>query len=145
MVVVQKQQHRGGMRRKRAAVAGKGSCGAGWVVVVSQALLLLTPTCAFQLQPPISPPSTNVNHSGCDLARRAAAHSSSSNIACPATAATVARARRAVTALGAAGADDGDESFAEDKRYRRKPKGANLRRDAAGLPSEKVYAPRQSA
>ena len=49
-----------------------------------------------------------------------------------------------MTALSAAGSDD-DESFAEDKRYRRKPKGANLRRDAAGLPAEKVYAPRQSA
>eukprot|EP00903_Cladosiphon_okamuranus_P017960 g16524.t1 len=50
-----------------------------------------------------------------------------------------------MTALGAARADDDDETFAEDKRYRRKPRGANLRRDAAGLPSEKVYAPRQSA
>lgn len=56
---------------------------------------------------------------------------------------TVAVAARGAAAGGAGAADD--ESFAEDKRYRRKPKGANLRRDAAGLPSEKVYAPRQSA
>lgn len=52
--------------------------------------------------------------------------------------------RRMRTVIVAAAAAD-DDSFAEDKRYRRKPKGANLKRDGAGLPSEKVYAPRQSA
>lgn len=144
MVVVHEHE-RGGMRRKRTTETRRRSgYGAGWMVVVSQALLLLTPTCAFQLRPPVSPPSSNVNHRGCDLSGRGTTPSSGS-VGCSAAAGALAGGGRATTALGAAGGDDGDESFAEDKRYRRKPKGANLRRDAAGLPAEKVYAPRQSA
>ena len=43
------------------------------------------------------------------------------------------------------GGGEGDDGFAADKRYRRKPRGDSLVRDSVGLPVEKVYAPRQRA
>lgn len=125
------------LRRKRPFLASRRT---GLAVVVSQALVLLTRGCAFQLQPPISPPSAKLNH-GCGSARRAPGPGRG-RVVCPTT--TSAENRRATTAI-AAGADGGEDSFAEDQRYRRKPKGSNLRRDEGGLPTEKVYAPRQSA
>lgn len=135
------QQAGGKMKRRGTALTvHSGSSSAGWIVIAARALLLLTGSGAFQLQP-ISPPGDAAapfkaynSHNGCCLARR------------PTSA--VARAHRTVIGSASrapAAGKDGEESFAEDKRYRRKPKGANLRRDAAGLPSEKVYAPRQSA
>ncbi|CAM9642113.1 unnamed protein product [Scytosiphon promiscuus] len=132
--------------KRKSNVLTVGNGGAGWIMIAARALLLLTGSGAFQLQPPISAPSdavpfkVNNIHKSCDLVRRTPPTAA-------ATAAAAARAHRTTirsAARGPAG-KDGEESFAEDKRYRRKPKGANLRRDASGLPSEKVYAPRQSA
>lgn len=135
------QQVRGMVKRRSNVLAiGSGSSTSGWVMVAARALLLLTGTSAFQLQPPISAPpgdaspfKINNNHRGCDLARRTT------------PAAATRRTVISSAATGPGAGKGGEESFAEDKRYRRKPKGANLRRDASGLPSEKVYAPRQSA
>lgn len=42
-------------------------------------------------------------------------------------------------------AELGDVGSENDQRYRRKPRRAGLRRNEAGLPTEKVYAPRISA
>lgn len=118
-------------------------------MIAAQALLALTKSRAFHLQPPISPPPTRYsrfNHFSSNPARRtpvgATHYLTATGVRSTRTAIRAAAAKAGRSSSGGLG---DDESFAEDQRYRRKPRGANLRRDDAGLPSEKVYAPRQSA
>ncbi|CAM9298568.1 unnamed protein product [Ectocarpus fasciculatus] len=151
MPTMAQQQPRGGTRRNHATITVSScSARAGWMMIAAQALLALTESRAFHLQPPISPPPTHsssrFNHFSSNSAARRTPVAATRCLA-----ATSARsARTAIHAAAAkvrrsSGGQGDDESFAEDQRYRRKPRGANLKRDDAGLASEKVYAPRQSA
>ncbi|CAB1121184.1 unnamed protein product [Ectocarpus sp. CCAP 1310/34] len=144
------QPPRGGTRRSHATItASSCSARAGWVMIAAQALLALTESRAFLLQPPISPPPTHpsrFNHFSSNSARRApvaATHCLTASSTRSTRTAIHAAAAKSRSSSG--GRQGDDESFAEDQRYRRKARGVNLRRDDAGLPSEKVYAPRQSA
>lgn len=118
------------------------------MMIAAQALLALTESRAFLLQPPISPPPTHssrFNHFSSNSARRAPVAATHCLTASSARSTRTAIHAAAAKFRSSSGRQGDDESFAEDQRYRRKARGANLRRDDAGLPSEKVYAPRQSA
>lgn len=130
-----------GSQRAHATLAGS----ARWMVVQT---LLIANCWAFQLQPPIvvapsggtTARDTNTNtNSLCRTEKHTATH------ACPVRRVVAATPlpTRAGVVVGAA--EVGGDGFAEDRRYRRKPRGNSLRRNEAGLAAEKVYAPRPSA
>lgn len=137
------------------------ACSACWMVVQA-ALLFAGCCCAFQVQRPVfaaphsrtasGVPNTNMNANRlCELPWRLPGASMRtarpSSWASPCPSRNGAGLTAAVESYGDAlgGDGDGGEGFAADKRYRRKPRGNSLIRDSAGLPVEKIYAPRQSA
>lgn len=118
--------------------SSNSSSSASWLMV-AQALLLITSLASgFQLQPPIHDALAARSCHGDNTISRWGLR----NIPTPSGVSAVAGPTRKRTA--AVGASEGD-NFAEDRRYRRKPRGDRLKRDEYGMPSEKVYAPRPSA
>lgn len=128
------------------------SCSASWMVV--QAAFLFATCCSsFQVQPhilaaPHSRTAGGVANTNTNANRLCELPGSLPSGVPPSPlrngAGICAAAGGSSDALGGGGGD-GDDGFAADKRYLRKPRGDSLVRDSVGLPVEKVYAPRQSA